>query len=266
VNSFVGLKIFKSALVRTQNLVVISVLERNFLSRETPVPCTRLGSAYGGWYLPSVTLGLSERKRLVISAGLGFDITFDVEMLKIGYDILALDPYPPAYQYAMSQFLAFGERVQVFELGLSTLNGSQTFFAPGNPDHDSWSSANVQSTQHLHTEKFRVTTIDGLFEKSGLKRADFEIVILKMDIEGAEEEILFDIQNQNLVPDVIAAELDFLSLIPFFAIRRRIKKIKKSFQILRRLESEGYRLVKTDNFNFTWFSKELLAFSSHDKY
>ena len=86
-----------------------------------------------------------------------------------------------------------------------------------------------------------------------------------MDIEGAEEQILRTFHFQNLAPNVIAAELDFLSLIPFLSIRRRISKIKSALRIFNELETQGYILVKTDNFNFTWISTNTLVFSSHDE-
>ncbi len=259
------LNYLKSHLVKAQNLAVIRLLERDYLSKSLPVTCVRLGSSYGGWYIPKQVLSPSEQKRLLISAGLGFDITFDLEMLKIGYTIVALDPYPPAYQYALTEFAKTNSPVHVFKVGLSAQVGTQLFFAPINPDHDSWSSANIQSTSHLYSREFEVTTLDGVFEKSGLVKKDFEIIVLKMDIEGAEEQVLRFIHHQNLAPNVIAAELDFLSLIPFLSIRRRIVKVKNSFRIFKELEAQGYVLVKTDNFNFTWISTDTLAFSSHDE-
>lgn len=263
--SFFEIDYFKSRLVKVQNLAVIFILERSFCSMKIDVSCVRLGSAYGGWYVPGAILGYSGRKRLLISAGLGFDITFDLEMLKIGYRIVGLDPFPPAYEYALSQFPTASAEVQVLQVGLSSLEGRQVFFAPINPDHDSWSISNIQSSQHLNTREFEVTTLNGVFEKSGLARQDFEIIVLKMDIEGAEEGVLDDFEHQNLEPSVIAAELDFLSLIPFLAIRRRIAKIRKAFSILRKLERQGFLLVKTDNFNFTWISRDFLDLCSNDK-
>jgi len=265
VFSFYKIDYFKSRLVKVQNLAVILILERIFRPKKINVPCLRLGSAYGGWYIPRAILGFSDQKRLLISAGLGFDVTFDLEMLKIGYRIVALDPFPPAYQYALGQFPTASAEVQLLQVGLSSLEGKQVFFAPVNPDHDSWSIANIQSSQHLLTREFEVTTINGVFEKTGLKRQDFEIIVLKMDIEGAEEGVLDDFEYQNLEPSVIAAELDFLSLIPFLAIHRRIAKFRKAFRILRKLERQGFVLVKTDNFNFTWISRDVLNFCSNDK-
>ena len=149
---FFEIDYFKSRLVKVQNLAVILILERNFCSKKIDVSCVRLGSAYGGWYIPKAILGFSEQKRLLISAGLGFDITFDLEMLKIGYRIVALDPFPPAYNYALSQFPNECVEVQVLQVGLSSLEGKQVFFAPINPEHASWSIANIQSIQHLKTK------------------------------------------------------------------------------------------------------------------
>ena len=262
---FFKIDYFKSKLVNVQNLAVILILERSFRSKNINVTCVRLGSAYGGWYIPEAVLGFSEQKRLLISAGLGFDITFDLEMLKIGYRIVALDPFPPAYNYALSQFPKSSTGVQVLQVGLSTLEGKQVFFAPIRPDHDSWSIANIQSSQHLQTKEFEVTTIDGAFEKTRLKRKEFDLIVLKMDIEGAEEAVLDNFEHQTLAPNVIAAELDFLSLIPFLAIRRRIAKIRNAFRILMKLDNQGFLLVKTDNFNFTWISKDTLNFCSNYK-
>ena len=43
---------------------------------------TRLGSPYGGWWVPIEKIGDVNVSCLLLSAGLGFDVSFDQEMFQ----------------------------------------------------------------------------------------------------------------------------------------------------------------------------------------
>jgi hypothetical protein len=79
-----------------------------------------------------------------------------------------------------------------------------------------------------------------------------KIDFVKMDIEGAELAILKDTFSDVEEFDFIGIEMDFLSLIPFLALRKRIRGVREARKILRKFEEGQFALVHTENFNFFW--------------
>jgi hypothetical protein len=97
-----------------------------------------------------------------------------------------------------------------------------------------------------------VISLGDLFlQNKKLQQAEFSM--LKMDVEGAELEILLESTTDVNRFDFLAVEMDFLSLIPFFSTFTRIKRILIARKILVKLETtSGWHLIKTENFNFFW--------------
>ena len=76
--------------------------------------------------------------------------------------------------------------------------------------------------------------------------------MLKLDIEGAESEIMKKLFTSDYKFDFIGIEMDFLSLIPFLAIHRRLRAIFTARQNMEIFKSAGYAFVLKENFNFFW--------------
>jgi FkbM family methyltransferase len=81
---------------------------------------------------------------------------------------------------------------------------------------------------------------------------DWSPNLIKMDIEGSEEKIIDQIIFDSMIFDFLAIEMDYLSLIPFFSLKRRIKAIATARQQLSNLSKLGYNLCHVENFNFFW--------------
>ena len=81
-----------------------------------------------------------------------------------------------------------------------------------------------------------------------------EIVILKMDIEGAEIGVLRNLIDQNHQLDYLAVELDYISLLPMKSILMRIKRVIEVRKLLILLETKGYTLLKREEFNYFWIN------------
>ena len=79
-------------LVKIQNLVVLKIVTFGFMSVNDYAPLIRLGSNYGGWWIPKSILEDNSKSRVLISAGLGFDVTFDKALLDAGFEVIGLDP------------------------------------------------------------------------------------------------------------------------------------------------------------------------------
>jgi hypothetical protein len=102
-----------------------------------PIQLERLGSDYGGWWVPKSSI-LPSNKKILVSAGLGFDVSFDKLMLEDGYFVIGLDPLARSYLYASEELKGYGNKLLINK-GVSTFDGRQKFYAPKIPSHDSWS-------------------------------------------------------------------------------------------------------------------------------
>jgi FkbM family methyltransferase len=242
----------KHLLVAIQNWITIKISIFGFNSKPNKVELVRLGSDYGGWWLPSAATSNSHVDRVAISAGLGFDVSFDKSLLEFGFTVIGLDPLADCVAHANSKLAEF-RRFTSLEKGLWKTTGVQSFFPPKNLEHDSWSATNIQHSSESMTKKFEVISLNDLFVMyPQLEKCDYRI--LKMDIEGSELEVMKSLVTIQYRFDFIAIEIDFLSLIPFLKFGHRILMIKEARSLLRSFQAAGYQLVKTENFNFFWIS------------
>lgn len=237
-------------LVSIQNRLTVKLVLTGNRERLGKLDLIRVGSSYGGWYVPKNTLrAISDS--VVVSAGLGYDTTFDLEMIKNGYYVLGLDPLSECCKIATDNLLPYGD-FEILNCGLASWTGTQVFYAPKVEGHDSYSTINVQEVANPTGIEFPVVSLEDLFIRhEKLARAKYRI--LKMDIEGAELQILQLSRAQIDRFDFLAIEMDSLALIPFFSTLTRIKRITSARKIIAELNRTGkWCLVKTENFNFFW--------------
>ena len=242
-------KSWRGFLVSLQNRIVISLVTLNF-HRKNNSSLVRLGSVYGGWWIPSEFLSASHVNRVLFSIGIGHDVTFDEAVVRHGIKLIALDPLKQCAEFAENTLTNFKD-VYIENLGLSNFTGQERFFSPKIRSHDSWSSTNVQQTSANDSFLFEVISLSDLLLKYESHLAN-AITILKMDIEGAESKILPTIYSIEHRFDFIAIEMDFLSLIPFFQLGTRLRSIFLARRHLKAMDKKGYKLIKSENFNFFW--------------
>ncbi len=237
-------------LVRFQNICVIKFVTFGFISRTRDKNLIRLGSDYGGWWLTKEVLENKSKKRILISAGLGFDVTFDEALLREGIEVIGLDPLKDSIKYATS-VLEIYPKFTGINSGLWKSTGLEKFFPPKNQTHDSWSATNLQGAAAVDYKELSVVSINDLFQKyPQLDSSDY--CALKMDIEGSEIEVIPTIIHFRRKFDLVAIEMDFLSLIPFLSVWKRIRMILKARKLLHGLSKRSYKLVLNENFNFIW--------------
>jgi FkbM family methyltransferase len=234
--------------VNFQNSLVVKFVRSGYFSNSEK-RLTRLGSGYGGWLIPDELL-TSQTRRVLISLGIGFDVSFDEELCLAGFEIVAVDPLLECIQFAKDRLSKF-ENCYFENVGVSDFEGMELFFSPKNLAHDSWSSVNIHGSSLESARGFPVTAIKNLLAKYRVGQVG-ETTYLKMDVEGAELKLIPEIVNLETTFDFLGIELDFLSLIPFFSIKRRWSACKVARFHMRNLEKRGYSLVHTDNFNFFW--------------
>lgn len=202
----------------------------------------RLGSVYGGrTFEPSPDLENS----VIISCGLGEDASFDIEFAsRFNATVIIVDPTPravrhfgeiqshagepatqsytqtgkqPASAYDLSKISPGSLKLEPVALWveITTLK----FYAPPNPEHVSHSIVNYQNSYSSETPSIEVgtATIEQLMAKYGLK----SMPLLKLDIEGAEIQVIADMLRRSILPRQILVEFDEM-IVPSQRSKERV--------------------------------------------
>lgn len=191
---------------------------------QTRVPCERHGSEYGGWWICPTAL---DGNSVVYSVGIGTDITFDLSLIETyGLAIHAFDPTPGSIAYLESVRLP--DAFTCHQVGLAAADGSAAFLPPANPEHISHTlmPPGESDTRAIMVEVRRLSTI---MRDLGHDSLD----VLKMDIEGAEYDVLDDVLDLGLRVRQILVE--FHHRFPGVGVERTRRAVAK-------LNAAGYRI------------------------
>jgi FkbM family methyltransferase len=203
------------------------------LSRATPrSDLVRLGSPYGGWWVPG---GLLSATSICYLAGVGEDVTFDLAVVeRFGCEVWAFDPTPRAQAHAAS---VDEPRFHFLPRGLWSERTTMRFYAPRDPTHVSHSITNLQQTSdYFEADCWSVSDL-----MSDLGHAHLDL--LKLDIEGAEGPVIEAMLGDGIRPSVLCVEFDAAE--PPWTTLRRIRDIV----------SHGYLLVHVENRNYVFASE-----------
>lgn len=218
---------------RVRRKLLQQVLAR-LLVRRSDDSLVRLGSEYGGWWVPSTVL---RPGTTVISAGVGEDTTFDEALLDHGCSVWALDPTPRAQEHvrARSATGAFGEGFHFLPVGLWHRDEVLRFYAPADPAHVSHSVVNAQGTSTWFAAE--CWSLAHVMDEAGLQSLD----LLKMDIEGAEVRVLAALLlGSSVQPSVLCVEFD--APLPEW----------RTLQLLWAARRANYRLAHAEGWNLVF--------------
>jgi FkbM family methyltransferase len=186
----------------------------------------RLGSRYGGWWLPEAAV---RPGAIAYCAGAGEDITFDLALCDKGLNVVTFDPTPRAIEYVREH----GDGLQFEPVGWWDEPCELRFYAPTNVMHVSHSALNLQGTDSFFVAP--VDTVANLARRLGHEQID----IVKMDIEGAEFRVVHSMLRDRITPTVLAVEFDIQSLRRIAAVAAKLRRV-------------GYRVAKVDGWNVTF--------------
>ncbi len=164
-------------------------LGRRWREWRLPRGFERLGTRYGGWWLFVPAVG---KDPLLIDCGLGRDISFPVAFLaRCGGRVIGIDPSPAAMAYC-SEHCPAGMPVRA-EAFWTEAGHTLTFHLPRPPDElpagaDGVSGSLLASHSYAgsSTLSVRTTSLAEILAAAGRSECD----VLKLDIEGAEYEVL----------------------------------------------------------------------------
>ena len=233
-----------------------------FKVKKTKYKLERLGTEYGGWVVP---IDLLNENSICYSVGAGEDISFDCLLAeRFGCNVYIFDPTPRAITHfeELKKSVLSGQRMNInrskdlfykiqkadleklkyYSYGIWKDDRIQKFYAPKRKEWVSHAIINSQKT----TEYFEAQCkkVSAIMKELGHQ----EIDLLKLDVEGAEYEIIDSILKDNLDIKVICVEFDeinFNDLKSFFNIKRSIKKLLRS----------GFELINVDGSNYMFIGK-----------
>lgn len=221
--------LMQPTLLRIRNRLVRTTLE--FILRPSGrVELIRLGSAYGGWWIPA---SAAQPGAVAYCAGAGEDITFDLALHARGCRVTAFDPTPRAIAYVATHS-PNSDTFRFVPTGWWDEAGSLKFYAPKDPEHVSHSAVNLQ-----RTESFFEAAVKPIRQHMS-ELNDDHVDIVKMDIEGAEYRVINSILANGPPAPVLCIEFD------------QPQPIWRTFTAVRKLQHAGYALVKIDHLNYTF--------------
>lgn len=190
-----------------------------------------LGTDYGGWAIPADAIDSSW---VCYTAGIGEDASFDLELARLGCDVVAIDPTPRAIAHMEPHLSAF-PNLHLERCALWSEDAEVEFFPPTDPAHVSFSITNRQGTSAPIQVPARNPAT--LARKHGHDRVD----LLKLDIEGAEYELLDAIRCSELGVRVLCVEY------------HHDHGLRRMRSAVRHVLADGYRIAAVNRTDVTFY-------------
>uniref|UniRef100_A0A6C0JLW9 Methyltransferase FkbM domain-containing protein n=1 Tax=viral metagenome TaxID=1070528 RepID=A0A6C0JLW9_9ZZZZ len=221
----------------------------------------KLGTNYGGWYIPT-DIELNENS-IIYSAGVGEDISFDILLSsKYNCNIYLIDPttkskihYEETKNYFLNNILFTGNIQSDYydKINGSLPNFNKIFYN----DVGLWNKKDILKFYKQHNENYvsqslivgmfgsnynivNVDTIKNIMQLYNHKTID----LLKLDIEGAEINVLEQMLDDNIFPKYLCVEFD---------LKLKNKDFNNlSENLINRLLGLNYKILINDDFNITF--------------
>lgn len=220
-----GLLVFVKKL-KTQARSLVNRLRGNeiFVKPQLKVSTIRLGSDYGGWVINPEILN---KNSIVYSFGIGEDVSFDLAVIeKFGTTVHAFDPTPKSINWLKTQRIP--NELLYYEYGIANHDGVLKFYPPENPNHVSHTILYRENTKSKAIE-VQVYQLKTIMNTIGHKRID----LLKMDIEGAEYEV---------IDSILSSSIPIKQLLIEFHHRFPQVGLQKTKDAIYKLNQAGYRV------------------------
>jgi len=191
-------------------------------------PLEFLGTAYGGAILPKRELAIGST---CYAFGAGEDISFEVELARSqSAEVHVFDPTPRAIAYVRGLIGeltaagdAAGQRLRFHPWGVWSSDTEMKFFAPQDPAHVSHSMVNMQHTSEYFLAECR--SLKTIMRTLGHQ----SIALMKLNIEGAEYEVMRSVFEDQIRPSVICINFDELHTKIDTDARNRLRGLVQQF-------------------------------------
>jgi len=138
---------------------------------------------------------------IIYSVGVGSNIDFDLALIKeLNTEVFAFDPTPRSIDWVNKQDLP--NKFKFFPLGLGPADGEMEFFPPSRESSTHFSPIDRYDNKDVETIKAPVKSLKSISQELGHKTID----VLKMDIEGAEYDVIDNLEDQEVEINQILVE------------------------------------------------------------
>ena len=186
------------------------------IGKDVGIPRVRLGQDQGEW---AIANRLVSSESIVYSVGIGEDISFDLELMqRYGCQVYGWDPTPLAIN-----FIACSETPPGFTFlpyGLGTEDCVKEF--GGKADGDRSFSSHSLNSEKISLEVRKLTSMMKLLNHD-------RIDILKMDIEGDEYDVIWQIASDKIIIPQLLVEFHHR-----WSSRSPLEKTKEAVCMLKR--------------------------------
>jgi FkbM family methyltransferase len=213
-------------------------VSRSFVRPKTSM--VFLGSPYGGWTIPD---RLFSARSICYCVGVGEDITFDLALIRhFDSQVFAFDPTPRAITFVDGQ-TGLPPSFRFMAVGLWNADTTMRFYEPKNPSYVSHSIVNLKRTEKFFEAPCR--RLSSLMNELGHRQLD----LLKLDIEGAEYQVIDSIIQDAIPIRVLCVEFDETNSPLDRDYRRRIRD---SIRLLG--DRNFYLAARSGRGNFTFIN------------
>ena len=195
---------------------------------------------YGGNHGWVVDYSKLNSNSVVYSVGVGSNIDFDlalIEELKLA--VYAFDPTPRSIEWIKKQSLT--KSFKFIPVGLGSNDGEMEFFPPRKESSTHFSPIDRYDNLEVETIKAPVKTLKSIAQEFGHQTID----LLKMDIEGAEYDVIDNLEEQEVEINQILIEFHHMYK------GNRLDYTKNAIDKLRKLGFEFFHISqRTYEFSF----------------
>jgi FkbM family methyltransferase len=219
----------KSWLFEIQNSAFRLFLKLEFLRRRK-TEFEFLGNSYSGYWFPTHLL---DSKGTIWGVGLGKDSSFEKILAQRGFQFFGFEPEMSCYTISKKQFEDNSASIEHY--GLWDRSGE--FHYTG----ENISIVNIFGLKDQSNEKLAIRSLWDVAEEK-LLISNPAPRILKLNIEGAEREILLRFLKEPLDFEVIIFQAEFLFHVGFKKILRKIKAYQELRTVLSGLKHLGWEI------------------------
>jgi FkbM family methyltransferase len=213
-----------------------------YIKKDVSIEVCRYGNNHAAWTFYN---DLLDENSIVYSFGVGDDISFDLALIN-NYDlnVQAFDPTPRSIDWINAQKLP--KEFVFHPVGLADFDGKAKFNPPENPEHISATMLSRPETSNL-SYKVEVRSLKSIMAELGHK----QINLLKMDIEGAEYQVIEHMRSKNIKPDQV--------LVGFHHHFKNVG-VKKTVNAVKQLRQMGYLVffISETGEDISFIKKELI--------
>lgn len=170
-----------------------------YIKAEVKINHKWYGNTYGGFYVHPNVLN---SKSIVYSFGIGEDISFDREIIKMhNCQVFGFDPTPKSIDWIKKEKLP--SNFSFLEYGIDSRTDFVNFNLPINQDFVSGSTISHKNVDEKNMISVPMKSFGDITKELGHTHID----VLKMDIEGSEYHVIESILASDIKIDQILIEL-----------------------------------------------------------